>query len=96
MVEYEYSRLCFKADLIEPLKDNDSFIVCTLNGNFKFTKADFYRVFSNVIETKSYQKGRIYHYPKTPKKAMPFLISNHDKISKQSEKGMPTNDFVVE
>ena len=57
MVEYTSSRLCFKADLIEPLNDNDSFIVHTSDGTFKFTKADFYRVFSNVIETKSYQEA---------------------------------------
>ena len=60
MVEYTSSRLCFKADLIEPLNDNDSFIVHIPGGTFKFTKADFYRVFSNVIETKSYQEGRLY------------------------------------
>ena len=60
MVEYTSSRLCFKADLIEPLNDNDSFIVYTPNGTFKFTKADFYHVFSNVIGTKSYQEGRLY------------------------------------
>ena len=41
MVEYTSSRLCFKADLIEPLKDNESFIVRTPNGIFKFTKSDF-------------------------------------------------------
>ena len=50
MVEYTSSRLCFKADLIEPLNDNDSFIVHIPDETFKFTKADFYRVFSNVIE----------------------------------------------
>ena len=37
MVEYTSSRLCFKADLIEPLNDNDSFIVHIPDGTFKFT-----------------------------------------------------------
>lgn len=74
MIEYTSSRLCFKADLIEPLKDNESFIVHTPNGTFKFTKADFYRVFSNVVKTRSYQEVRIYHYPQLPQKALPFLI----------------------
>ena len=69
MIEYTSSRLCFKADLIEPLKDNDSFIVRTPNGTFKFTKADFYRVFSNVIGTKSYQENRIYSCKNPPKRA---------------------------
>ncbi len=96
MVEYTSSRLCFKADLIEPLKENDSFIVRTLNGTFKFTKADFYRVFSNVIETKSYQEGRIYSCKYPPKRAMQFLISSQSPTFKQSERRMPTKDLVGE
>ena len=96
MVEYTCSRLCFKADLIEPLKDDDSFIVHTPNGTFKFTKADFYRVFSNVIETKSYQEGRIYSYLSLPQKAIQFLISGQSKstISKQPKKTVPTKDLI--
>lgn len=89
MVEYTSSRLCFKADLIEPLKDNDSFIVHTPNGTFKFTKADFYRVFSNVIETKSYQEGRMYSCKYPPKRAMQFLISGQPTSYKQSENVCP-------
>ena len=84
MVEYTCSRLCFKADLIEPLKDNDVFVVHTPNGTFKFTKADFYRVFSNVIETKSYQEGRIYSYLSLPQKAIQFLtVPTKDLIGKE-------------
>ena len=96
MVEYTSSRLCFKADLIEPLKDNDSFIVRTPNGTFKFTKADFYRVFSNVVETKSYQEGRMYSCKCPPKRAMQFLISSQSSTFKQSERRMPTKDLVGE
>ena len=95
MVEYTSSRLCFKADLIEPLKENDSFIVRTPNGIFKFTKADFYRVFSNVIETKSYQEGRMYSYKNPPKRAMLFLISSQSSTFKQTEKCM-SKDLVGE
>lgn len=96
MIEYTSSRLCFKADLIEPLKDNDSFIVNTPNGTFKFTKADFYRVFSNVIGTKSYQEGRMYSCKYPPKRAMQFLISSQSSASKQSKRCMPTKDIVGE
>ena len=96
MVEYTSSRLCFKADLIEPLNDNDSFIVHTSDGTFKFTKADFYRVFSNVIETKSYQEGRLYSCKYPPKRAMQFLISGQPTPYKKSEKCMPTKDLVGE
>ena len=96
MVEYTSSRLCFKADLIEPLKENDSFVVHTPNGTFKFTKADFYRVFSNVIETKSYQKGRIYSCKYPPKRAMQFLISSQSSTSKRSDRCLLTKDWVGE
>lgn len=96
MIEYTSSRLCFKADLIEPLKDNDSFIVHTPNGTFKFIKADFYRVFSNVIETKSYQEGRLYSCKYPPKRAMQFLVSGQTTPYKQTERCMPTKDFVGE
>lgn len=96
MVEYTSSRLCFKADLIEPLKQNETFIVYTPNGTFKFTKADFYRVFSNVIETKSYQEGRMYSCKYPPKRAMQFLISSQSSTIKQSKRCMPTKDLVGE
>ena len=102
MIEYTSSRLCFKADLIEPLKDNDVFVVHTLNGIFKFTKADFYRVFSNVIETKSYQEGRLYSCKYPPKRALPFLISGQKQgdynTNKQTHKctqdKYPSKDIV--
>lgn len=96
MVEYTNSRLCFKADLIESLNEEDSFVVHTQDGSFKFTKADFYRVFSNVIETKSYQEGRVYSYKYPPKRAMQFLISAQTAICKQIKKSAPTKDLVGE
>lgn len=96
MVEYTYSRLCFKADVIEPLKDNDSFIVHTPEGTFKFTKADFYTVFSNVIETKSYQEGRIYHYKYPPKRAYPFLVSGQCSECNRIKQSAPLKDLVGE
>lgn len=91
MVEYTSSRLCFKADVIEPLKENDSFVIHTPDGAFMFTKADFYRVFSNVIETKSYQEGRLYHYKNPPKRALPFLISGQKQGDNNTKKQAPKN-----
>ena len=85
-IEYTFSRLCFKADVIESLDDNDVFIVHTPDGSFRMTKADFYRVFPNVPKTKSYQEGRIYHCKYPPKRAMQFLtesISNHQREDKK-------------
>ena len=75
-VEYSFGRLCFKADIIEPLNDNDEFIVHTPDGSFRMTKADFYKVFSNVPKTKSYQEGRIYSCKYPPQRAIQFLMES--------------------
>lgn len=75
-VEYTAYRLLFRADIIEPLSENDIIIIHAPDGTFKMSKADFYRVFSNVVKTKSYQEKRIYHYWRTPKKAMEFLVKS--------------------
>ncbi len=71
--EYKATRLLFRAEVIESLADNDFFSVHTPEGTFSMTKADFYRVFSNVVKTKSYWEKGVYHYPTTPKKALQFL-----------------------
>ncbi len=94
MVEYKCSRLCFKADVIEPLKKDDSFLVHTPNGIFMFTKADFCRVFSNVVESKSYKEGRLYCYKYPPVRAMQFLISGQYKENKPVDESVRTMDLV--
>ena len=71
--QYKYSRLAFKREIIEKLVPSDSFEVETPEGTFRFTREQFERVFSNVIKTKSYLKRGLYHYPRTPEKALPFL-----------------------
>lgn len=76
VVEYKYSRLCFKADVIEPLGLNDSFIIHTPDGSYRMTKSDFYKVFPNVHITKSYQEGRIYSCKYPPKRALQFLMDS--------------------
>ena len=42
MIEYSSSRLCFKADVIEPLNNYDIFAVHTPCGVFQMTKAELY------------------------------------------------------
>lgn len=76
VVEYSFKRFCFKADVIESLEDNDIFVMHTPDGIFQMTKAEFYRVFSNVVESDSYQTGRVYHSKQPPKKAMRFLTES--------------------
>ncbi len=70
---YRFSRLGFRADVIEPLSPDDSFRIETPEGIFEMTKADFYRVFSNVVSSASYRERGLYHYPRTPQKALRFL-----------------------
>ena len=75
---YSKSRLWFKADVIEPLGDDEAFRVDTPEGSFRMTKAEFYRAFPNVVASDSYWVGRNYHMSPTPKKALPFLVFAED------------------
>lgn len=72
---YRFSRLCFRRDIIESLGPNESFQVVTPVGRFQMTKSDFYREFQNVVESKSYSDGGIYHYPRLPARAERFRVS---------------------
>jgi hypothetical protein len=71
-ITYESTRLLFKADVIERLRPNDRFRVETPEGVFEMTKAEFYRVFDNVVRSRSYRERGVYHYPVVPAKANPF------------------------
>ncbi len=68
---YKYSRLAFRREVIEKLAPSDTFEVKTPEGNYCFTRVQFAKVFSNVIKTKSNLLPSLYHYPRTPKKALP-------------------------
>ncbi len=82
-VEYFFCRLCFNADVIEPLEENDSFVVHTPEGTFKLTKTEFYNTFPNVVKTKSYRERRLYHYKHIPKRIRPFQIIVPNEINVQ-------------
>ena len=73
-VRYKFSRLGFKADIIEPLPDDGVFEVETPKGLFRMTKRDFTVVFAAVRASKSYQEGRLYHFPQVPKRAEQFKV----------------------
>lgn len=75
---YRAKRLMFRRNVIEPLADRDRFRVETPDGTFEFSKADFVRVFANVISSASYREGGIYHYATIPAKARPFRIDASD------------------
>lgn len=72
---YEFSRLCFKADVIEPLSMDQKFCVITPVGTFAMTKRQFYATFPNVLVSESYRLRKIYHYPTLPQKALQFRIA---------------------
>ena len=78
---YEYSRLCFKADVIEPLKMDDKFCVITKVGAFVFSKRDFYSVFPRVVESASYREKRIYHFPVPPSRALQFRVDTLEEAA---------------
>jgi hypothetical protein len=75
VVRYEYSRLCFKADLIEPLGPDDRFCVSTPDGDFVFSRREFEAEFPNVVQSMSYRVRRIYHFPRVPARALAFRVS---------------------
>jgi hypothetical protein len=71
---YRFSRLCFKAAVIEPLRDDESFEVITPEGTFRFTKREFYAEFPKVVVSPSYAERGMYHFPKVPQRAMKYLV----------------------
>ena len=75
VVTWKSSRLKFYRDRIEPLDSRDRFRVETPDGSFEMTKSDFHCVFSSVVESKSYRDHGWYGYPKLPKKALRFRVS---------------------
>jgi hypothetical protein len=73
-VRYRFSRLCFRADVIEPLHEDDTFEVETPVGLFRMTKRQFSESFARLRETKSYAERGIYHFPTVPQRAEKFRV----------------------
>lgn len=72
---YNAQRLLFRADIIESLAADERFRIVTPEGVFEMSKSQFYATFANVVESRSYREGGVYHYPKIPQKALQFLRS---------------------
>lgn len=75
VVTYSFSRLCFLAEKIEPLRWEDAFQVDTPVGTFRMSKRQFRETFPNVVASRSYRENGIYHYPTAPQKAMKYKIN---------------------
>lgn len=73
---YNASRLAFRGDIIEPLAAGDRFRVVTPAGTYEMTKGDFYRDFGSVTKSTSYRDRGLYHYARTPVKALPYLTDS--------------------
>ena len=71
---YEFRRLGFRADFIQPLGDDNAFEIVTPLGTFRMRKRQLYRDFANVTRTMSYRKRGLYHYPVAPQRALRYLI----------------------
>lgn len=78
---YHATRLLFKAAVIEPLEPLQRFQVITPEGTFTMTKADFHRVFPNVVQSRSYREAGVYHYPKVPAAALEFRTTSDEPES---------------
>ncbi len=95
-VIYQSSRLAFIYDKIEPLRREDAFRVLTPHGIFQMTKEEFYRDFSNVVESRSYRMGTpgskrsggYYHYHYIPSKADKYRIDKQPAPRKR-RRGRP-------
>lgn len=75
---YQYSRLTFKRDIIEPLAWSDEFRVITRDGTFQMSKAEFYEFFPGVVKSRSYQESGYYNYSPVPAKARRFLLDSNN------------------
>ena len=94
MVQYSYGRLCFKADVIEHLNDDDIFAVHTPVGVFQMSKAEFYNTFPNIVKTESYQKGRLYSMKTPTREAMQFLTDVPPNLNIKSKAHRPIRDLI--
>lgn len=73
-VQWNSSELTFYRHHIEKLKPNDVFaVVVEGQGTFQMTKAEFQRVFNNVIMNADYRTQGVYRYDEIPEEAKAFL-----------------------
>lgn len=67
-------RLVFYRHKIDPLRPSEQFQVKIQDvGTFQITKADFQRVFNNVIMSQLYRSQGMFSYEQVPDEARPFI-----------------------
>lgn len=62
MNQYSATRLLFRRSVIEALSLDESFQIVSPQGTFRFTRQEFEAEFPNVVNSKAYQVGGVYHY----------------------------------
>jgi len=73
-VEWDSDGLVFYRHKIEVLGTNDVFAVNIKGkGRFQISKAEFKRVFNNIIMSPGYRSQGIYRYDELPEEALPFI-----------------------
>lgn len=74
MADWSSERLVFYRHKIEPLRPSDQFQVKIQGvGVFQITKADFLRVFNNVVMSPQYRSQGMFYYDQVPEEARPFI-----------------------
>lgn len=72
--QWNCERLTFYRHKIDPLALTDQFIVrVDGEGEYQMTKAEFQRVFNNVVMSSSYRSTGLFSYNETPPEAARFL-----------------------
>jgi len=72
--EWTCDRLTFYRHRIDPLQPSEQFVVKVEGeGDYQMTKAEFQRVFNNVIMSPGYRANGMFSYPATPPEAQVFL-----------------------
>lgn len=73
-VQWSADCLVFYRHKIENLRPNDVFaIIIEGRGTLQMSKAEFQRVFNNIIMSSEYRSQGIYRYQDIPEEALPFL-----------------------
>lgn len=98
MNQYCATRLLFRRSVIEALSMDESFQIVTPQGTFQFTRREFEAEFPNVVKSKAYRVGGIYHYPTTPQRALKHLISEGKRkpVAKTAKGKYTAPDYVLE
>ena len=80
---WEYEKLTFSKKKIDSLLPDEKFTIRVkkTKESFTMTKREFYRVFDNVVNSKTYLEKGYYSYTTIPRKAYIFYPLDDDMIS---------------